>query len=292
MGTTFKTTINRLKSQDILWQLIIVNVLVFLIIATTRVIAVLFDLTIPNFNYYIAVPSNLKLFVVHLWTVFTYMFVHYEVLHIVFNMLMLFWFGQIFRMYFTSKNMVGVYILGGLAGALLYILAFNTIPYFIRGGDSFMIGASASVTAIIFAAAFYNKNMEVNLFLLGPVKIIYIALFIFIIDFIALGSGSNEGGHIAHIGGALFGYIYAIQFSKGRDLTKWFNSLIDKLANLFKKKSKLRITHQRTESDYDYNRRKYEDATDIDSILDKIKQSGYNSLSDKEKKRLFDESNK
>jgi Uncharacterized membrane protein (homolog of Drosophila rhomboid) len=156
-----------------------------------------------------------------------------------------------------------------------------------------MIGASASVMAIIFAAAFYNKNQEVGLLFFGRVKIIYIALIIFVLDFLALGKGSNLGGHIAHIGGAALGYLFAIRFRNGKDITKSVNRFFDKIVNMFKPKPKLRVTtHNERGKDYEYNQRKHNETEEIDRILDKIKKSGYSSLNNEEKKRLFDASNK
>ena len=292
MGTTFKNVLNNIKQKDILSIFIIINIVVFLVLAILKVLAKLFNISFLNIDSYVAVSSNLSYLVTHIWTLFTYMFVHYQVLHILFNMLMLYWFGKIFLMYFTSKHFVALYILGGLAGALFYILTFNTIPYFVNLGYSEMVGASASVTAIIFAAAFYNRNMEVRMLFIGSVKIIYIALFIFILDFIALGGDTNQGGHIAHIGGAILGYFFATQYLKGRDITKWFNKIVDIIVNLLKKKPKMKVKHKKAENDFEYNQRKHNETEDIDVILDKIKQSGYKSLNDKEKKRLFDASNK
>lgn len=280
------------RGRDTLFTLIVINVAIFLFCAILRVIGVLFEINYPDLGVYFEVSSNIQIALKHVWTLFTYMFLHYDVWHILFNMLMLYWFGQIFCTYFTSKQLIAVYILGGLAGALFYILTFNTIPYFIKMGDSSMIGASGAVTAIIFASAFYNRNLEVGLLLFGRIKIIYIAIFIFIIDFIALGGGNNTGGHVAHIGGALFGYLFAMQYLKGRDLTKWFNKLIDRLVNLFKRSPNMRVTYQRGKTDQEYNQSKHNKEVEIDRILDKIKQSGYNSLNEDEKKRLFDASNK
>ena len=286
--------LNNIRHRDSLSQLIIVNVAVFLVIALLRVFVVLFELPAPNLMSYIEVSSGIGITLKHIWVLFTYMFVHYDVLHILFNMLMLYWFGRIFLTYFTPKNLVALYILGGLAGALFFILTFNTIPYFLKMNPTSMIGASASVMAIIFGAAFYNKDQEVMMFLFGRVKIVYIAIIIFILDFIALGGSSNQGGHIAHIGGALLGYFYAIQYRKGKDITRWVNLLIDKIVNLFKAKPRMRVTRKnaKSEDDFSYNKRKHNESLEIDHILDKIKQSGYNRLNDDEKKRLFDASNK
>lgn len=293
MGVIIKNIVDNLKRRDALSLLIIINVIVFLFLAIINVITILFDLPSLQFREYIAVSSNIGIVLTHIWTVATYMFVHYDFLHILFNMLMLFWFGRIFIMYFTYKNLTALYFLGGIAGAVFYVLLFNTIPYFLKLGDSLMVGASASVMAIVFASAFYNKNQEVRLFLLGSIKIYYIAIVLFILDFIALGGNSNQGGHVAHIGGAIVGYLFAIQYKKGKDITKYINRFFDSLANLFKAKPKMKVKHgKRSDADYEYNQRKHNEVAEIDRILDKIKQSGYKSLSSEEKKRLFDASNK
>jgi hypothetical protein len=131
--------------------------------------------------------------------------------------------------------------------------------------------------------------------LLGRIKIIYIAIFVFVLDFISLDDLSNPGGHLAHIGGAIAGYLFAIEYRKGKDITNGIAKMIDSLTNLFKKKpkkSRLKVSHQRSESDSDYNYRKHQEQEEIDRILDKLKQSGYSSLSAEEKRKLFDASKK
>jgi hypothetical protein len=184
---------------------------------------------------------------------------------------------------------------GGLAGALLYVVAFNTIPYYRDMGNGWMIGASAAVMGIVMGAAFYRPDLQLNLFLLGPVKIVYIAIFAFVLDFLSLGNATNPGGHVAHIGGALLGYLFAVQYKKGNDITHWMSKWIDWFAGLFKprqKKSKLKVKYTRNETDWEYNKRKRSEQEEIDAILDKLKQSGYSSLSSDEKKKLFDASKK
>lgn len=293
MGASIKDMLANFRRQNTLIQLIGINAAIFLVLTVVKIIGLLFDLYIPDLIQYIGVSSDLGILVRRIWTLITYMFVHYDIWHVLMNMLMLYWFGRIFLMYFTPKNMTALYVLGGLAGAVFYILTFNTIPYFVKQGDSYMVGASASVMAIIFASAFYNKNLELNLFFVLRVKIIYIAWALFVFDIIALGNGSNLGGHIAHIGGAALGYFYAERFRKGKDITRGLNVLIDKIANLFKPKPKMRVTYKnKKDADYDYNQRKHKEGEEIDRILDKIKQSGYSSLNDDEKKRLFDASKK
>ena len=156
-----------------------------------------------------------------------------------------------------------------------------------------MIGASASVMAIIFAAAFYRPDAEVSLFMLFRIKVVYIAIFMFILDFISLDS-NNSGGHVAHIGGAIVGYIFAKQYLKGKDITRWINKIIDRIVNLTKPadKKKMKVKYKKREADYDSHQRKNNETEEIDRILDKIKSSGYSSLNAEEKKRLFDASKK
>lgn len=284
-----------LKRKDVLIRLIVINICVFLILIAVNVTK-LFNIDITDYIIsYIAIPAQLELLKTHLWTPLTYMFVHEGFFHILFNMLMLYWFGQIFLSYFNAKSLGSLYILGGLAGAALFVLTFNTIPMFVLMSDAPMIGASASVMAIIFTVAFYRPNTEIGLLFLGRIKIIYIALVIFVLDFIGLTSTSNPGGHIAHIGGALMGYIYAKQYLRGKDITRWINKIMDSIVNLTKPKSKknpkMKVKYK-NQADHEYNQRKYNESEEIDRILDKLKASGYNSLSSAEKKRLFDASNK
>ena len=279
----------RLKQKDILVQLILINICAFLILNLIGVITTLFKLNPLHFIEYIGVPSDLSSLIRCPWTLFTYMFVQVDILHILLNMLVLYWVGQIFLSYFSPKNLGSLYVLGGLAGAIIYILAFNLIPYYIDMGNLPMIGASASVMAIMFAAAFYNPQLQISLFFVIRIKIIYIAIFVFIVDFIFLASESNPGGHVAHIGGAILGYIYATQYLKGKDITRWISRFIDWASNLFKPKpAKMKVKYKRKETDYEYNARHNSETDEIDRILDKIKASGYSSLTANEKKRLFD----
>lgn len=293
MGNNFDRIKNRFKQKDILVQLILVNVAVFVVLAVVDIICKLFKLNELNLIEYLAVSSDVTA-LERFWTPITYMFVHQKVLHILFNMLWLYWFGQIFLSYFNAKQLGSLYILGGLAGAAFYVLTFNTIPYFVDLGPSYAIGASAAVMAIIFAVAFYKPNASVRLFLFGEVKILYIAVILFFIDFLALRSDSNLGGHVAHIGGAILGYAFAKLYLKGTDLTRWITKIMDWLANisLTRKTPKMKVKFKKREDDYQYNDRQNQMQSEIDKILDKIKASGYASLSKEEKQRLFDASRK
>lgn len=292
--------INKLKHKykhgSVLMRFIYINLAFFVVIKVISLFTTLFNIYSFDLITILGVPSGINMLLNRIWTLFTYMFVHEQILHILFNMLWLYWFGKIFLQYFTGRVFGSLYVLGGLGGALLYILAFNYIPYFASMDRSWMIGASASVMAIVMGAAFYRPDVKLNLFLIGPIKIVYIAIAAFIIDFLSLGNGINEGGHVAHIGGAIIGYLFAMQYKNGKDITAWVGKLIDWFVNLTKprksKKSKMKVKYKRNETDMEYNERKNNEQDEIDAILDKLKTSGYNGLSSDEKRKLFDASKK
>ena len=274
-------------------KLIFINVGLFVVINLIIVTFTLFQIKGVNFIRYLQMPSSYQLFIYRPWTILTYMFVHIEVLHILFNMLWLYWFGRIFLLFFNERQFGGLYITGGIVGAIFFLISYNLFPYFRDVvGPGFLMGASASVMAIVFAASFYQKNYEINLLFIGRIKLIYLALFALIVDLLSVVS-VNAGGHIAHIGGALFGIVYASQYQKGKDLTTVINRLIDRMVN-FKKRRRVRmkVTYQRKETDMEYNKRKRQEADNLDEILDKLKHFGYQSLSSDEKKSLFDASKK
>lgn len=286
---------HRYKHGSVLMRFIYINLAFFVIIKVVSLFTTLFNIYSFDLITLLGVPSGLNMLLKRVWTLFTYMFVHEQILHILFNMLWLYWFGKIFLQYFTGRVFGSLYVLGGLGGALLYIIAFNYIPYFASMDRSWMIGASASVMAIVMATAFYRPEVRLNLLFIGSIKIVYIAIAAFIIDFLSLGNGVNEGGHVAHIGGALIGYLFAMQYKNGKDITAWVGKLIDWFVNLTKprkKKSKMKVQYKRNETDMEYNERKKNEQADIDTILDKLKTSGYNGLSSEEKRKLFDASKK
>ena len=286
---------HRYKHGSVLMRFIYINLAFFVIIKVVSLFTTLFNIYSFDLITLLGVPSGLNMLLKRVWTLFTYMFVHEQILHILFNMLWLYWFGKIFLQYFTGRVFGSLYVLGGLGGALLYIIAFNYIPYFASMDRSWMIGASASVMAIVMGAAFYRPEVRLNLLFIGSIKIVYIAIAAFIIDFLSLGNGVNEGGHVAHIGGALIGYLFAMQYKNGKDITAWVGKLIDWFVNLTKprkKKSKMKVQYKRNETDMEYNERKKNEQADIDTILDKLKTSGYNGLSSEEKRKLFDASKK
>ncbi|MBF6629293.1 MAG: rhomboid family intramembrane serine protease [Proteiniphilum sp.] len=295
MAEFIDTLKHKYKTGSVITRLIFINVLVFIAMKIIGVFITLFNIHSVDLVSFLGVPSYIPLLLSRFWTLITYMFVHEGFLHLLFNMLWLYWFGQIFLQYFTGRSLGSLYVLGGLAGAILYVAAFNTIPYYTDMGSGWMIGASAAVMAIVMGAAFYRPEVELSLLFLGRIKIVYIAIFAFVLDFLSLGDATNPGGHVAHIGGALLGFLFAVQYKKGKDITHWMSRILDWFAALFKprqKISKLKVEYSRNETDWEYNKRKKSEQEAIDAILDKLKQSGYSSLSSEEKKRLFDASKK
>jgi len=297
------------KHKSILSNLIAINVIVFLLMKFLAVVAALFKLDSNVLLNILQLPADFNQMAVHAWTLITYMFTHYDFWHILFNMLWLYWFGQMFLLFFNPRQLGGLYILGGLAGALFFILAYNIFPYFENGVfHSYLIGASASVMAIVFGVAFYKKDLEINLLLFGKIKIIYVAFFSLFIGLLLMPKKEegqmvliNAGGNFAHIGGAIVGFCFAYYYNKGKDITSPLIWLMDRFFNLFKKRParKMKVVYKNEKSpgysrksDYDYNTRKNQESAEIDRILEKIKKSGYNCLTGEEKKKLFDASNK
>ncbi len=277
-----------------LYRLIYINISVFLILAIVSGIG--FLLNNPEISGkaldLISVPASFSALLARPWTLITYMFTHKEVLHILFNMLWLYWFGRIFLEYLDERKLVAVYLLGGISGALVYVLSFNIFPAFAGVvNESVAIGASASVMAIVIAIAAYVPDYVIQLFLFGRIKIKYMALGIFVLTSI-MDFSVNSGGKLAHIGGALFGYIYTINLKHGRDMGKGFNRIIDFFVTAFKPRKKLKVTHKKVATEYEYNKIKAEHQKVINSILEKISKGGYDSLTKEEKQILFNESQK
>jgi membrane associated rhomboid family serine protease len=276
-------------------KLIYINIAVFLIVTIFGIVG--FLIVTPEISEFVirnlSVPSSLGALLLKPWTLVTYMFTHKELLHILVNLLWLYWFGAIFLEYLDQKKLVAVYLLGGLAGAVTYVLSYNIFPAFSEVVEESipLLGSSASVMAVVIAIAAYVPDYTVTLFLIGRVKIKYIALIIFILTSV-LDFSVNSGGKLAHIGGAFFGYFYTLNYRRGKDTGKWLSRLLDSAATLFSRKRKMKVTYKKVPDDYEYNRIKSEHQAQINKILDKISKGGYDSLTREEKDILFNESRK
>jgi len=282
---------------DIKWQfrygnmvvkLIFVNIGVFIFFGLFNLVSFVAQSS-AAYNFllnHLQVTASLHTLLYQPWSVFTYMFMHTGLLHIVFNMLWLYWFGEIFVLYLGDKKVLPLYIIGGLGGALLYITAYNLLPVFkpvLEG--SYMLGASASILAIVFAAATLNPDHEISLILIGPVKIKYVALFSLLLDVINIPYG-NAGGYIAHVGGALTGYLYISALQGGFDPVGSFTKL-------FKRKPAVKVSYKNTGAQAGAApARSKGEQEKVDEILDKIARSGYDSLSKEERDFLFNYSKK
>lgn len=283
-------------------QLILINLVVFIIMAILLVPSTLggFDSFFMTLHNQFALPAQFSEFISRPWTILTYAFAHdlSGILHILFNMLFLYWFGRIFIEYLGSDKLIAVYVLGALAGGAFYLLAYNTIPFFVEQTtvkNIQMVGASAAVNAIVVATATLLPDYTIFLLLLGPVRIKYIAAFMVFISY--LGSiGSNAGGNIAHLGGALIGFIYIKQLQSGVNWGSWVTLAIYAFKSLFKPKSKVKVTY-RNQKVEDFRKAASASSSgisqaEIDAILDKISEGGYESLSKDEKEKLFNASKK
>lgn len=284
------------RSGGMVTQLIAINLGVFLIVNLIGVFYFLGGNGGSNMlTSYLAVPASIQMLWTKPWTIFTYMFLHEGFLHILFNILWLYWFGTIFLQYFSSKQLLGLYILGGLFGGLFYIVSFNVFPVFAPHVlRSYALGASASVIAIVAATAVYVPNYVVQLMFIGSVKLKWIAIVMIVLDVIGVSSG-NSGGHLAHLGGAFMGWIFINSYRNKTDLTKFIPWIATNLFSKTKTKKKnphMHVSYKRGETEHEYNARKRENQKQLDSILEKVKKDGYASLSRAEKDILFDSSNK
>lgn len=294
---SFKEDIARsFREGNLLTKLLYVNAGVFVVVSLVHIIVSLFLLSWDLYPY-LSMPGYLLSFLVKPWTIITYMFLHIDIIHFLLNMLMLYWMGQLFLYFFSQKQLLGLYLLGGLFGGLFYLLAYNLIPYYASMAiGSHLMGASASIMALIVAAAVWNPRYPIRLVLVGEVKLGVIALIYVGLSLLGIVS-SNAGGELAHLGGALAGYLFARSMKNGKDMTAWISKIMDSLVNvgssIGKRKSTIKVvktSEAETASpdmDMAYNERQNRQNEDIDRILDKIKRSGYDSLSDDERRQLF-----
>ncbi len=291
---------SKMRNGNPISRLILINVAVFLFVSVFRIISFLSGessmiVAIEDFiKSNLALPLSFQGLILKPWTLITYMFTHFSLIHIFWNLITLYWFGDLFINYTNSKKLIPLYLLGGIAGALIAIALFTLIPQFQVYLGAPMIGASAGVTAIIVATATLIPNVNMNMLFIGPVKLLYVALFVIFIDILNVASYDNVGGNLSHLGGALMGFIFIIQYKKGNDLSKGITKFFDWITGIFKSgpKSKMKVAYKRKVSDEDYNYNKKMEQETIDKILDKISKSGYESLSKTEKEILFKASGK
>ena len=298
MFEEFKHAFQRYNNGHV--QLIIINLAVFVIMGVVMVVTKVSGLgeLWSVIHEQFSIPARFSEFVTRPWTILTYMFMHdlSGILHILFNMLIMYWFGRLFIEYLGSDKLIAVYLLGGMAGGVAYLLAYNTIPFFVEQSHTYriaMVGASASVNAIVVATATLIPNYTFFLLFIGPVRIKYIAGIIVFLSF--LGTvGDNAGGNIAHLGGALMGFIYMKQLHSGINWGGWITVTLEWFKDLFKEKPKVKVSYRKDRGGAKppvADKGSYTQE-EIDRILDKISEGGYESLTKDEKEKLFNASKK
>lgn len=296
------------KQLPIYGQIIYITVCVFALTQLWRLVCLLFVVSGYHWQSFLALPANLNDFWLRPWTLFTYMFCHADigknVFHIIFNMLWLWWFGQMFVRFHTSCQLLSLYLVGGLFAGLFFLLVYNVFPYFLLERQSAcVVGASGALMALMGAVVMQPSQMVgLNLIVrtvpmqMRTLTIIVMALTLF------NGTADNSGGLVCHIGGALFGLIYGHYYQKGRDITAFANRWIQAVKQWIHQLRRPRMTAMRggrrdpigaekmRDMNYNADRRQHE--AQIDAILDKISKHGYDGLSTEEKQMLFDASKK
>lgn len=277
-------------------KLVMVNIGIFLIQAIGLIIAGLFGNRIGYLNFtgeWLYASSDVLQLISKPWTILSYMFMHdlQSILHILFNMMYLYFFGRIFSDIMSPKMAYPLYIAGGLVGLLLTIASFYLIPDYRPYIGTSIVGASAAIMAIVLATATLQPDYLVHLMFIGPVKLKYIAAIVVIIDLLSISSNDNLGGHISHLGGALTGFLYIRSYRKSGNWFYWWGKFERWLYGIFHP-VKTKVAYVNPNPRPKSNQTDSFDQEKVDAILDKIKASGYDSLSKTEKEFLFKISNK
>ena len=273
----------RYKSGNIVEKLIYINLAIFLF---TLFVSVFKDLYRGQMNWvleWFSLEDSFSSLLTKPWTIITYGFLHADFLHVLLNLITLYFIGNLFITYFTQKQLLNFYLLGTFSGGLLYIISHNYFPLF-DGKSSILVGASAGISAIFIGITTYIPNYQLKLRFIGFVKLWNLAAIWIGLDILAL-SGTNAGGHFAHLGGALFGFLYVNQVSD-KKIKIW-----GKIASLFKSKKHLRTVYKSGKKS-NLNKSTSLTQQQIDGILDKISKSGYDTLSKAEKDFLFKQGRK
>jgi len=286
------------KSENSLVKIILINTAVFLFLLIAKVTLTLSQAG-DSYEWIISMlglPASTTTLLFKPWTFFTYFFTHEDIFHILFNMLFLYWFGRLVDEYLGAKRVVALYLLGGIAGGIVFVVMYNILPYFqLRVNGPPMLGASAAAFSVAVGASTLLPNYTFNLIFLGPIRIKFIALFYIILS-LAQTIGPNAGGNLAHLGGALMGYVFIKLLQNGTDLGKPIYSIMSSWTRLFRKRPSMQVTYRekqvyRSTSVYSSTSSsstiEMPNQTEIDTILDKISKSGYESLTKEEKQKLF-----
>ena len=260
-----------ISGLNIVEKIILFNITVYLLPFVLKTVLFLFNIKGLSIVNWFTIDATLSEFILKPWSILTYGFIHGSFSHIFWNMLILYYFGNILKNIFGEKLILNLFLSGIVAGGLTYLISYNLFPVF-KGVNSVMIGASAGVMSVLFFLAAYDPQYRIRI-IFFDIKILYIALFLFFYDIIQIPL-NNSGGHIAHIGGALWGYYYSVKYNNGSDL-------VNSILSYFKKNTNNKPSLKSKTDNKSFNQDK------IDEILDKISDSGYDSLTKSEKEYLF-----
>ncbi len=273
----FNKVSNEFKLSSNLNKIIYLNIIFFVIIKVCSSIFFLFEINTNEFFNKLYLPAEINLIKLQPWSIFSFMFIHLNFVHLIFNMLWLYFIGNIFLQWLNERQLIYIYILGGISGGLFFVLSYNYLPLLQKNIDNTLaLGASASIFAIMMAITIYKPDHKIQIPFIQKIKLKNITILLTIYYIISL-SGGNTGGYLAHIGGGIFSFIYMKQLNT----SKIFKSI-------FKNNSKF----NEKDSDYIYNQKQNKKNKEIDIILEKISKSGYKSLNKKEKEILFKSSKK
>ena len=277
MKIFFDKISSEFKLSSNLNKIIYLNIIFFVIIKVCSSIFFLFEINTNEFFNKLYLPAEINLIKLQPWSIFSFMFIHLNFVHLIFNMLWLYFIGNIFLQWLDEKQLIFIYLLGGISGGLFFVLCYNYIPLLQKNIENTLaLGASASIFAIMMAITIYKPDHKIQIPFIQKIKLKNITVFLTIYYIMSL-SGGNTGGYLAHIGGGIFSFIYMKQI----DTSKIFKSI-------FKNSSKF----NEKDSDYIYNQKQNKKNKEIDIILEKISKSGYKSLNKKEKEILFKSSKK
>ena len=277
----------RIQQLDIVEKIILINIICFVFPLFFKTILFLFSLSENFFVGLFELSSSFQDLVFKPWTILTYGFLHSGFFHLFWNMYLLYFSSRLLLNLFNSKIFLKLYFLGIIIGGLTFILSYNFFPVF-QDANPYMVGASAGVMSVFIFMSTYSPNLEIKLILFN-IKLRYLGIAFVLLDVIQIPYG-NSGGHIAHLGGAFFGYFYAKRLQKGLDIGLPLDNLVEKISQLFVRKSKMKTVYKSKDTS-DIQNKKSTMVRDhqrrIDEILDKISVSGYESLSNEEKDFLF-----
>lgn len=283
-----KSVLNHWRAWDSLYRLIAINIFVFVVLQVYLLVCYLTDAGLPlGEDMMLAATDNVTELARRPWSVLTHMFAHTEFGHFLLNLVALYVCGDLFRRMMPPGSLVGVYLFSGFWGFLLYLLMYSLFPRLGGGHDSLILGASAAVMGIVISVVTFRPQMSVKLFGVFEMRLIWLGVALVLLDLVSIRKGDNTGGHIGHLGGALFGYLYGSRLLRGRDMTLWYKRMMTFFSGLTSRRSRAKRSNPRFKTDEEFNAEKRLRQKRVDEILDKIGRSGYDSLSREEKDFLF-----